>query len=302
MSVAFLCDGNPAVGLGHLSRCLGLAEALRRQGMDCEFAGDFDGSAERMIGQAGFSTVGGPHTEQADAVVVDRYDITASRLQSMTSDGRSQSLTIIDDFARLEHYPESLIVNFTVRASEVRYVGERCRVLRGPQYFLVREAIRELYGRRPKSPPRRVLVSIGGYDRANLGPEVAGILGEANYQVELIAGGSRPHLAEEYGRADACITSGGLTKYEAAYVGLPVAALSQSPGEAADTAKFAGMGLCADLGFGSELRELRELILDFLADVRGHASMRAACQATFRQHSTDAVAAEIAESVPCGHR
>ena len=198
LTASFLCDGNQRVGLGHTSRSLGLAEALRDRGFDCQFVGDYDAAGVGLIQQAGFPIGDRSITEESAALVVDSYQITESELEHLRDAKPGRSLTIVDDFALLSRYPDgSLIVNFTVGADACEYRGRDCMVLRGPGYLLVREAVASGYGRRPHEPPRRVLVAIGGYDRSGFGSYVTSLLEEAGVEVEVVTGASRPHLANE---------------------------------------------------------------------------------------------------------
>src|SRR5262249_28578678 len=64
-------------------------------------------------------------------------------------------------------------------------------------------------------------------------------------------------LAPALADADAVVSSGGLTKYEAAYVKLPGAALSQTIEQAEETRAFSARGLTLDLGRGDDKDEKR---------------------------------------------
>ena len=53
-TVAFVCDGDRMAGLGHTSRCVGLAEAWNERGVTPLFVGPVDGAA-RLVTAAGFA-------------------------------------------------------------------------------------------------------------------------------------------------------------------------------------------------------------------------------------------------------
>jgi UDP-2,4-diacetamido-2,4,6-trideoxy-beta-L-altropyranose hydrolase len=294
LTFAFLCDGNAAVGLGHASRCLGLAEALADRGARCAFAGRYDATGSRLITGAGFRIEAASAAERADGLVVDSYDIDAAGLERLATTPPGRSLTVIDDFGGLLRYPAgALIVNFSLAANAARYDGDDLTVLRGPGYLLVRRAVAAQHGRVPREPPHHALVAIGGFDRTGLGPAAAAQLAAAGIEVDTVAGGERPHLADAYALADLCVTGGGMTKYEAAFVGLPVAVLSQTPEEDEDTRQLASAGLCADLGYAPTDPELRARLSDFLDDATGRAAMRDAARAIFRPDSANRVAAAM---------
>jgi UDP-2,4-diacetamido-2,4,6-trideoxy-beta-L-altropyranose hydrolase len=277
--VAFRCDGIPATGLGHLSRCLGLAEALEEQGAAVRFFGEYGNAARRMLQSASvtFEAVEGWSGSAlvarvacgAAGVVVDSYQIDADAIAEA---GVVAPVLVVDDFARLPSYACAAILNFTVAAPGLAYPPFPRRLL-GPSYFLVRRSLRRLRASLARPAPRasRVLLSFGGgawqaAARAaldallELAPSLAVTVvagsGEDEgvaARVERFEGGGRvlrdlPDLSEPFAWADACVSGGGLTKYEAAYLGLPVAVLSRTADEASETKRFVGEGLAIDLG------------------------------------------------------
>jgi spore coat polysaccharide biosynthesis predicted glycosyltransferase SpsG len=105
----------------------------------------------------------------------------------------------------------------------------------------------------------------------------------------------RPDLAADFAWADICVSGGGLTKYEAAYLGVPVGVLSQTSEQADETRRFASHGLALDLGLWCETgeRELR----DGLARLYRDAGLRDALGATGLRIFPDDPTARAAESV-----
>jgi UDP-2,4-diacetamido-2,4,6-trideoxy-beta-L-altropyranose hydrolase len=87
-SIVFRADGGPTMGLGHLVRCLALAEALAARGHRCRFAGAAPSFlAARPPGGAPIAVPGGDAdwevaefrdlVERSDLLVTDSYDIGA---------------------------------------------------------------------------------------------------------------------------------------------------------------------------------------------------------------------------------
>ncbi|HLK11867.1 MAG TPA: hypothetical protein VKW76_10835 [Candidatus Binatia bacterium] len=329
MLAVLRCDAGPDVGHGHLGRCLALAEAAGERGVRCRFVGRFDAAAHTRIARAGAERVeasaatGSAEDAAATAacargaalLVVDGYRFDASWLDRVAPARTGVPLLVVDDFARLPRHPDdAVVVNFGVRAAALAYAGERVTVLRGPRWFLARRALRATRrGRRPPAePPRRVLLSIGGYDPHGLAARVARALAQhADLEVRIVCGtppagaealaAAAPGrvrlevgldgLAESLAWADACVTGGGLTKYEAAYAGVPVAALAQTEDQALENAACAAHGLCVDLGFGPAVDDgaLGRRLAGFLADPARRAALRAASRASFAADSTGAV-------------
>jgi spore coat polysaccharide biosynthesis predicted glycosyltransferase SpsG len=77
-----------------------------------------------------------------------------------------------------------------------------------------------------------------------------------------------PDLSEQLLWADACITGGGLIKYEAIFMGVPGAAIAQNEGQDQETRSLMRAGLVFDLGLADERSDaqLEQAMDTFLAD------------------------------------
>jgi len=313
--VVFLCDGSRDIGLGHVSRCIALAEALQEQGKRALFHGLFEAGALDLIHEAGFayctsdSTLGKadwssllPAIREANpgALVVDSYAITAGDLTRLAS--LDVPVVAIDDFARFDRYDCSAVLNFTVAATQLPYRGSTQRWLLGPEYLLVRRALRSARQRTPhtKGASHTLLLCIGGSDRHNLTLKATRALRHLGYEgpLHIVVGSSYgnvdelkklltdrdridvqlPNLAGALSNADMCICGGGLTKYESAYLGVPTAVLSQNEDQASETIQFAAHGLAVDLGMGQALSDdaLEHLFDEVLRDEVGRRRLKEA--------------------------
>jgi spore coat polysaccharide biosynthesis predicted glycosyltransferase SpsG len=308
------CDATREIGLGHVSRCLALGEALAERGVGSVFCGEFDAPARHLLEEAGAPTEPGRTAEDVlelvrqgrfCGVVVDGYDFDAAYLAALAPSRIGATLLVVDDFAALAEYPDgSLVLNFTVGARALEYPGRGLVLLLGPEYLLVRRELRRLNAERPSPsrPARHILVALGGGDPLGLAVELAGMLspevavrvasgssGELPPAVEALADGQ---LAPGFAWADVCVTGGGLTKYEAAYVGVPPLVISQTDGEHADSKRFAHAGLGVDAGHGRhvEPHALRDTLRSFVRDAALHERLRQTAAATFPSDPTARVA------------
>lgn len=304
-SILIRCDGDDRIGLGHVGRCLALAEAWRRAGIATRFIGRFGAAAQRMLARADMlaqpagGALGTPEDRAllsgqasgARAVLVDSYAMDLDYLRSLRA--LFPALLVIDDFAALPGYPCDAVLNFTAAATSLHYpTVARCAL--GPGYLPARGALRGRRGRaRSGATVRHILVAIGGGGDSAHAHAVAASLSQLapGVEVRVVLGSAPeaavaarfdglarldvglPDLAEALDWADLCICGGGLTKYEAVYVGVPAAVLSVNTEQWADTQLLASAGLCVDLGMVQDLADeafalkLAECIDD--ADARG---------------------------------
>ena len=312
--VGIRCDATAATGLGHLSRCLGFAEALKERGCSIRFIGDYGARAGEMLATAGMDH---EHHEgwngrdiaarlpDASGVIVDGYRADENTLQQINA---TLPVLVIDDFARLTRYDCQAILNFTVGAPALPYPLPRARCLLGPGHLLVRRRLRTLRAQLRTLAPvgQRIVLSFGGGTwqsaaRASL-QALHDLAPDAEVMVVAGAGADEgvdevlqrfrnggqllrglPDLAAPFAWADTCVSGGGLTKYEAAYLGLPVAVLSGTDDESDETVQFTAAGLAIDLGRPSEVdrTRLRGSLERLLSDTGLRQQLHAATQARF---------------------
>ena len=189
--MAFRVDANPALGIGHLVRCLTLADVLSREGSRaCFLTRGLDPSLQGLVAARGHACVpldGGARqvSEDEDAsecerklaaaewpwVVVDHYALGAAWERRVAAAGRC--ILAIDDLADRDHACQVLLDQNEVPAADRRYTGrvpDNCVMLLGPRYALLRPEYAEYRARvhRNGHAPRRVFVFFGGGDPAGL--------------------------------------------------------------------------------------------------------------------------------------
>jgi UDP-2,4-diacetamido-2,4,6-trideoxy-beta-L-altropyranose hydrolase len=302
MKVAFRVDASPAIGIGHFMRCLCLADALSRQGATIRFVsrglpvhlrGYLDERryqltplAERAAGRdagdlAHSSWLGATQADDAadtraalapdtgDWVVVDHYALDARWETALRAQG--SRILAIDDIADRGHDCDVLLDQNLYADPEQRYAGkvpDRCRLLLGPRYALLRDEFQQA---RLQAPPRtgivaRILVSFGGVDAANCTGAALEALRDAaaKVDVDVVIGaehafradiervcersGYRLHvqsnrMAELMARADLAIGAAGITTWERCCVGLPAVAVAIAANQRAVVEGAADEGL-----------------------------------------------------------
>lgn len=196
MRIAFRCDAAPTMGIGHLMRCLTLADALAARGCACCFlladdsaahAGRVEarGHSVKVLGLSNLSPdLGGSRPQVADRlpwgwrrdahaalaavepdtawIVVDHYGIDASWHEAFRA--RGQRLLAIDDMAD-RPLACDMLLDHNASAAEDLYalrLRKPARMLLGPRYALIRPAVEALRREPSDGPISRILVSFGG--------------------------------------------------------------------------------------------------------------------------------------------
>jgi UDP-2,4-diacetamido-2,4,6-trideoxy-beta-L-altropyranose hydrolase len=207
LRVAFRADASVQMGIGHVMRCLTLADSVAAQGGSCLFlCRPFEGHMIDAIRQRGHraealpltgDTAYGlhpsppPHADwlggdwRSDAaatrtavtdfvanwLVVDHYALDRD-WQATALPGGSR-LAVIDDLADRPHLADLLLdQNYGRKASD--YDGletDTCQRLIGPRFALLRPRFAELreqaLERRATAQPRHLLITLGGTDPKN---------------------------------------------------------------------------------------------------------------------------------------
>ncbi|WP_415056503.1 UDP-2,4-diacetamido-2,4,6-trideoxy-beta-L-altropyranose hydrolase [Halopseudomonas sp.] len=203
-TVAFRVDASLEMGIGHLMRCLTLADALQESGYECHFiCREHPGHLIDYVRQQGHKVyplayaplapcVGGlAHTswlgatQEQDAMlcvellsgiqpqwlVVDHYALDARWESALES--CYQHLLVIDDLADRSHLCDVLLDQTLGRAplDYHKWIPEDCMLLCGANYALLRpefaEARQHSLQRRASAPFHHLLVSMGGVDKDN---------------------------------------------------------------------------------------------------------------------------------------
>ncbi len=182
--VLIRCDASAAVGLGHLVRCVALADELRDQGVRVAFAmnqpsafaiqtldsraipihqlhkcaAGFDRSSAEAIAALA-------NGKNSDAILVDHYAADHEYFETLASN--EKQVFIIDDESVRNFRAVDWILNPNPGISPQEYnAGEGSEILIGPQYALLRRefsTIRSLQSTGEMAQPR-VLVQFGGSD------------------------------------------------------------------------------------------------------------------------------------------
>jgi spore coat polysaccharide biosynthesis predicted glycosyltransferase SpsG len=279
--VAFRCDGGERVGAGHVARCLPLGAAFARAGHRPVFCGSFDGFAAWLLERAGHASAPAGAVDDADAAVVDLYDIPSAEVCRLAE---RLPVCTVAEAVRCPHLGVHLDFHADRNGDE-----PTDRLLPGTPYAPVDLAFAR--ARRDRSGAvSTVLVTLGTSEAARwmAGDVVAEVHGTFPAARIVTSGAldipgvdrlpSPSALADHLLGIDVAVSAAGHTAYELACAGVPTALIqiADNQGRIVDGARATGFALVgspeqlADGDLRARLQEAGPRIVD------GHGADRAA--------------------------
>ncbi|WP_188191025.1 PseG/SpsG family protein [Nonomuraea sp. SYSU D8015] len=285
-AVGFRCDAGVKSGVGHLVRCVALAEELRGRGVDVLFLGAVHGSdwARAQLRERALPLVAAPRTParlaalarefRLDAMVLDSYHLPAET-GAVLRDAGLAVLAIVDGDPRGQE--ADLYLDQNLGAERRVLLSES---LTGARYVLLRDSVRW----RTRAPRRdgavpRVLCFFGGTDSAGVVPAWADALRATGVPFEgtvvspapFAAGGPitvippTDRLPELMAEADLVVTAAGSAIWELLYLGVPTALTWVADNQLIGYRELVGRGVAAGLG-GAPGAEAVAALARLLAD------------------------------------
>ena len=279
--IAICADGGKEIGLGHLRRCLTLADALARLGAKVGFVVNDDAIAQQLVQAQGYAIVsraddldrvlGALWSWRANVVIADSYALNSTELAALRRG--IGYLVVIDDLAN-QQLPADIVTNSAVRATSVQYHAlPETRFLLGASYVLLRHEFAANPPREIRDRVMRVLVTVGGSDPIGLTPRLANWVrkGMDGIGVDVVVGPffQKTRVEGEMAQvivhrepndmralmlaADIAITGGGQTTYELAATGTPAIAVRLADNQRANVTGLAEAGTLdyvGDIGDG----------------------------------------------------
>ncbi|MBI4442278.1 MAG: UDP-2,4-diacetamido-2,4,6-trideoxy-beta-L-altropyranose hydrolase [Acidobacteria bacterium] len=218
MHIVIRADASPDIGIGHVMRCLALAQAWQDLGGRATFAMALGASAsEGRLSAEGMKvvqlavrsgsaedakeTAGLARTQGAAWVVLDGYDFGADCQRAIKESGLR--LLCIDDNGHAGHYYADLVLNQNLHADESFYSNREpyTRLLLGSRYVLLRREFLKWRGWERPTPlvARKVLVTLGGGDPENVTLKVIQALQQVQddgLEARVVVGPTNPHMEQ----------------------------------------------------------------------------------------------------------
>jgi len=257
MRIALRCDGDATIGVGHVARCLRLANVLRRRGAHCQLVGRVSGTAAAIVRAAGVAVVPPPSGRpcglpvDADAALVDSYDIPTAEIETAAV---QLPLAVLLDGTEA---PEGATV-ISYHLDAVQRLGETLGLL-GPDFAPIDP--RFAAARRERTG-RRVLVTAGGgrVGKAAVRSALESLASDGRWEVYVAAherpsglphgvdwGWEHDGLVARAIWADLALTAAGSAPYELACAGVPSLLLAVAENQVPIARAFERAGLARSI-------------------------------------------------------
>ena len=260
IKIAIRADGSAQIGMGHLMRCLSVANALKEKQAEILFITGNDESRS-FVTESGFlceplqghymsmeeeitETLGILKAKGVRLLVVDSYKATEAYLAEVNS---CLPVFYIDDLGRM-NLPISGLINYNIYGQKMsydKYYTKHTELILGSKYAPVKPEFRNTEYEVRKEV-KHILITMGGSDSLNIAGALGKILVDIlppDIEITIICGKFSPHFDDvikladlhsgvhvltnvtdmwnQMSKSDLVITAAGSTMYELCTMGVP---------------------------------------------------------------------------------
>ncbi|UTJ06371.1 UDP-2,4-diacetamido-2,4,6-trideoxy-beta-L-altropyranose hydrolase [Arcobacter roscoffensis] len=208
MNILIRVNSSSSIGLGHLSRCLVLANKYKKKNNRVIFAcEELKGNANSLIIEEGFELlilkdqsidvlVNTCKANKIDLLVIDSYDFDYKYEKSIKQKLNIKLLCFDDTYEK--HYCDE-VLNHNISAKKKKYknlVPSFCKVKCGSKYTLLREEFKKTKRVKLKKSKKvhKVLLMMGGTDHSFLNIKILDILLKYNFKIDVVTSSSNKNL------------------------------------------------------------------------------------------------------------
>lgn len=204
------------------------------------------------------------------SLLIDSYRITSDQVRKLKTTLPEVRLILVDDTAKLDSYPCDAVLNFTIGAKTLDYPKGEAEYFLGTEFFPVGKWLAEAKEKRssrathPAGNNQKVAITMGGNDAWGITklfteatsaacddcdirviidpghpdvPDIDRVLTKHSGDAQRLV--PQGNLGSVLEWASLVFSSGGLTKYETQFLGIPTGVVDFSDIQSADTALFA---------------------------------------------------------------
>lgn len=186
MNIIFRADANRNIGMGHVMRCLSIADSYKHYGHNVKFI-IAEHKVENLIKERGFEVIVlssdytmldeelkiWPKIINIDVLFIDSYYVTPGYLSEIKTKFNC-TIVYIDDLHSFP-YPVDVLINYNIYGLDINYKqiysdsGTKCpQLLLGPSFAPLRLAFRKTPPQKQKKLVENILISTGGADELHL--------------------------------------------------------------------------------------------------------------------------------------
>jgi spore coat polysaccharide biosynthesis protein SpsF len=296
LSVLFRCDASPSIGLGHLVRCLALADELHKNhGVEVTFALRASPLASQMVKRRSYPILqprdGAVFDHEAwlrdcilkagaQTLVVDvRDDLPQAALNALAEKGTI--VAVLDDLSDRRWAADLAFYPPVPQVRRVDWSGFRGRLCVGWEWIVLRSQFAESFPSRYNSKCS-LLVAMGGSDPAGLTLKAVRALDrlDEDFESVIIVGAGFCHrqslrdllgqtrrrfavredvseMSAAMAQADLAVCSFGMTSYEVAAMGVPAACVCLTEDHAESASALVAAGMGISMGVDDQDTETR---------------------------------------------
>jgi UDP-2,4-diacetamido-2,4,6-trideoxy-beta-L-altropyranose hydrolase len=210
-NILLRCDSSSTLGLGHIKRCLLLAQRLKQQDehLNISFATqNLQGNINLEVLKAGFHiyTLKTNDVEELNSLIlvlhlklliIDSYDIDIEFENTLKKNNETLKILSFDD--TLVPHAAHMVLNHGIHAQKKAYktlVPKSTKLFCGSKYTLLRDEFFETYDEQPIQ--NSIAIILGGNDVLNVSSTLTALLLQINknYKITLITSSVNPNLQE----------------------------------------------------------------------------------------------------------
>ncbi len=186
MNIIFRADANYNIGIGHIMRCLSIADSCSAKdfcvkfitaGHDAEFLIKNRGHEVEVL-SSDYSQMDDElnlwsNTNHPDIIVIDSYFVTSSYFLKVKKTYKCPIVYIDDLYSH--PYPVDILINYNAYGLELDYdklyssAGVKCpQLILGPAFAPLRQMFKGLQQKKQKDKIEHILISTGGSDEFHL--------------------------------------------------------------------------------------------------------------------------------------